>query len=102
MKKILIKWLFLVVILFSFSFSAAAQIYVKIRPSVPIIVRPAQPSRAHVWIGEEWEPHGGAYRYSGGHWEAPPHPGYVWRQGHWRRHGRRGEEWVRGGWRRRR
>lgn len=83
------------------SFQASAQIYVKIRPSIPVIVRPQQPSPAHVWIDEEWEPNGGAYRYAGGHWAAPPHPGYRWRAGYWRRHNRDGEQWVRGGWRRR-
>lgn len=101
MKKKFIKWLFIIAILFSVSFSASAQIYVKIRPSAPVIVRPAQPSRNHVWIDEEWEPDGASYKYSGGHWEAPPHPGYIWRQGHWRRNGRHGETWVHGGWRRR-
>ena len=101
MKKKLVKWLFVIAILFSGSFSASSQIIVKIRPRAPVIVRPAQPSREHVWIDEEWEPNGGNYRYSGGHWEAPPHPGYMWRPGHWRHHGHRGDEWVRGGWRRR-
>jgi hypothetical protein len=101
MKKKLIKLLLLSVFLFAVSFSVSAQVYVKIRPSVPVLVRPPQPSRAHVWINEEWEPNGAAYRYSGGHWDMPPHPGYIWRQGYWRRHHHDGEEWVRGGWRRR-
>ena len=87
--------------LFFVSVSASAQIYVRVRPAVPVIVRPPQPSSAHVWINEEWEPNGGSYRYAGGHWAAPPHPGYYWRSGHWRRHHQDGEEWVRGGWRRR-
>lgn len=101
MKKNLIKWLFVIVALFGASFSASAQIYVKIRPAAPVIVRTAQPSPNHVWIEEEWEPNGSSYKYSGGHWEAPPHPGYRWRQGHWRRNGRHGEKWIHGGWRRR-
>jgi WXXGXW repeat (2 copies) len=101
MKKDLIKWLFLIVIFFSVSSPVSAQIYVKIRPAAPVIVRTAQPSRDHVWIDEEWEPNGNSYKYSGGHWEAPPHPGYAWRPGHWRHYGRRGEIWVHGGWRRR-
>jgi hypothetical protein len=101
MKKNLVKWLCLFVVLFTLSVSASAQVYVKIRPSIPVIVRPAQPSPAHVWIDEEWEPNGGGYRYAGGHWATPPHRGYIRRPGHWRRHGRDGDEWVRGSWRRR-
>ena len=101
MKKSLLKLLLLFAILFTVSFSASAQIYVKIRPVAPVIVRPVQPGHDHVWIDEEWEPNGGTYRYAGGHWEAPPHPGYIWRSGHWRRHSHDGEEWIRGSWRRR-
>ena len=100
MKKNLVKWL-LIAVLFIVSFSASAQIIVKIRPRAPVIVRTAQPTHAHVWINEEWEPDGRSYKYSGGHWEAPPHPGYTWRQGHWRHHGHHGDEWVHGSWRRR-
>jgi hypothetical protein len=101
MKKNLIKLLCVFTILFAASFSASAQVYVKIRPSIPVIVRPQQPSPRHVWIDEEWEPNGDNYRYAGGHWAAPPHPGLRWKGGHWRRHNEDGEQWVRGGWRRR-
>lgn len=71
MKKKLIKLSFLFAILFTVSFSASSQIYVTIRPPVPVIVRPPQPSRVHVWVNEEWEPSGSSYRYSGGHWVPP-------------------------------
>ena len=100
MKKNLFKLFLLTAILFTVSFAASAQVYVRIRPSIPVIERPEQPSRVHVWIGEEWEPNGDGYRYSGGHWATPPHRGYVRRPGHWRRHGQDGERWVAGGWRR--
>ena len=100
MKKKLIKLLFLFVILFTVSFSAPAQIYVKIRPTFPVVVRSAPPSRTHVWINEEWEPRGNSYRYSGGHWERPPQRGYIRRPGHWR-HSSRGDVWIRGSWGRR-
>jgi WXXGXW repeat (2 copies) len=101
MKKKLIKSLFFLVIIFTVSFSASAQIYVKIRPVVPVVtVRPPQPSRNHVWIDEEWEPRGHGYKYSGGHWANPPHRGYTRRSGHWQ-HSRRGDVWVQGSWRRR-
>lgn len=96
MKKKLIKLSFLFVILFTVSFSASAQIYVTIRPPVPVIVRPPQPSRVHVWVNEEWEPNGSSYRYSGGHWVAP-RQGYYRRPGHWK-HSKRGQVWVQGSW----
>ena len=98
MKNNLIKLLFSGIVLFSVS-SASAQIYVDVRPIAPIIVRTAQPSPAHIWIDEEWEPNGSAYRYGGGRWETPPHHGYTYRQGYWKRHDRGHEEWVHGGWR---
>ncbi len=97
MKKNLIKLIFLIVILFTVSFSVSAQVYVTIRPPVPVIVRPPQPSHTHVWINEEWEPEGSSYRYSGGHWDAPPHPGYYRRPGHWQSN-RRGNMWIQGSW----
>jgi hypothetical protein len=99
MKKKLSKLLFLFAIIFSVSLSSSAQIYVKIRPPGPIIVRPPQPSRAHVWIGEDWESHEGTYRYSGGHWATPPHRGYTRRSGYWKQT-RHGQIWVQGSWRR--
>ena len=101
MKKKLIKLLFLTAILFAVSFSVSAQVYVRVRPPIPVLVRPPQPSSAHIWINEEWEPNGASYRYTGGHWERPPHEGYIWRPGYWRRHHHDGEEWVRGRWGRR-
>jgi|ERR1700756_1074320 len=97
MKKQLIKLACSGLILFSLS-SASAQIYVKVRPVVPVVVATPQPSPAHVWVDEEWEPSGGVYVYGGGHWVSPPHPGYRWEKGYWRRHGHDGEEWVHGRW----
>jgi hypothetical protein len=100
MKKNVFRLLLLFIIVFFGSFYATAQVYVRIRPIAPVVVRTAQPSHEHVWIDEEWEPNGNGYRYTGGHWERPPHPGYHWRSGHWRRHHEDGERWVAGGWRR--
>ncbi len=97
MKKQLIKLLTILVIFFTVSFSTSAQIYVTIRPPVPVIVRPPQPSQTYVWIDEEWEPSGRTYRYSGGHWVSPPHPGFIRQPGHWKKH-KRGNTWVRGNW----
>lgn len=97
MKKHLIKLLAILVIFFTVSFSASAQIYVTIRPPVPVIVRPPQPSQTYIWVDEDWEPRGKTYRYSGGHWVNPPHQSYKWNPGHWKHH-KRGNIWVRGNW----
>lgn len=101
MQKHLSRVAILAFIALIVSFTASAQIYVRIRPVAPVVVRTAAPSPAHVWVGEEWEPRNGQYVYVGGHWAAPPRPGSVWVPGHWRRHDRNGEEWIRGHWRRR-
>ena len=98
MKKKLIRLFFLSAILFTLSFSASAQVYVKIRPPAPVILRTAQPSPAHVWIDEEWQPDGRGYRYVGGHWVTPPQPGYIRKEGYWRHRPHLGEEWVPGSW----
>ena len=97
MKNKSSKLLFLAVILFTVSFSASAQIYVTIRPTYPVIVRPPQPSPVYVWVTEEWVPSGNSYRYSGGHWEAPAQPGYYRRPGYWQRN-KHGNRWVPGSW----
>ncbi len=100
MRKYVTRIAVFLAIVMAVSFSASAQIYVKVRPTHEIVVRPPQPSPAHVWIDEEWEPRGGQYAFVGGHWAAPPHPHWIWVPGHWRRHARDGEEWVPGHWRR--
>ena len=82
------------------AFNSYAQIEVKVRPEVPRFERGAAPSPRHVWIGEEWEPRGGAYVFVGGHWSEPPHPGWAWIPGHWKRTPH-GEMWMAGHWRRR-
>ena len=97
----MLKMITCAILLLAIAISVPAQIYVKIRPHAPIMTRPAPPSKVHVWIGDEWEPNGKEYRYTGGHWDKPPHQGYKWRAGHWRRHHQEGEEWVPGNWRKR-
>jgi hypothetical protein len=101
MQKSLSKIVAFTAIILAVSFSASAQIYVKVRPTYTVVARPPAPSPAHVWVDEEWTPRGGTYVYSGGYWAAPPHPGYFWVRGHWARHGYDGERWVPGHWRRR-
>ena len=98
MKNRSLKFLSLFVALFGMSFAGKAQIYVTVHPVAPIFVRPTQPSHAHVWINDEWEPEGKSYRYSGHHWDAPPHEGDRYNNGHWRHHGHDGDVWVHGSW----
>jgi hypothetical protein len=79
------------------TYSASAQIYVHIRPVVPVIVRTEAPSPHHVWVREEWRENGGQYEYAGGHWAEPPHEGYRYTEGHWD-HSNHGDRWHQGGW----
>lgn len=99
MKKHLVKVAILSGIILALGFGASAQVYVTVRPTPPVIVRPVAPSPSHVWIGEEWEARNGVYVHTGGHWALPPHPGYIWIGGHWGH--RHGWYWVPGHWRRR-
>ena len=98
MKKAFVKAGLLITILFSISLAVSSQIYVKIRPAVPVIVRTAPPASNYVWIEEEWEPYNGNYRYVGGHWEAPPTNGHYWHPGYWRHDKQRGNFWIKGKW----
>ena len=105
MKKHLNKMMMMAVLVIAAALgstsSASAQVYVSIRPEWhPVAHRPPAPSRTHVWIDEEWENRGGHYVAVGGHWAAPPHPGWAWAPGHWA-HERRGDYWIAGRWRRR-
>jgi hypothetical protein len=97
MKKNISKFIMLFIIAAAFSFTASAQ-YVRVRPDVPVYVRPAAPSPRHVWIEGEWGWHNGAYVYTNGYW-VEPRAGFVWVVGHWQQR-RRGWFWVPGHWRR--
>jgi hypothetical protein len=104
MKKHLKRMAFMAILVIAAAFSsssASAQVYVSVRPifAAPHN-RPPAPSRNHVWIGEEWENRGGHYVSVGGHWAAPPRPGYIYVPGRWS-HERRGDYWVAGRWKRR-
>jgi len=99
MKKKFVKLLLFSLILFSVSLSASAQIYVKIRPVMPVVVRTERPGPNHVWIGEEWNENNGTYAYAGGYWGNPPNAGDWWEAGHWNHHREYGHQWVRGRWR---
>ncbi len=97
MKKKLIMRIFLATVFFVATFSASAQIYVKVRPTFPTIVRPPQPTPVYVWVNEEWKSNGNSYIYTGGYWEAPTQPGYYRTRGHWQTN-KHGQRWVPGAW----
>ncbi len=99
MQKYLTKIAVLTAIVMSVSFTASAQIYVKIRPKMPVVERPTRHDRGQIWINEEWRVNNGRYEYAGGHWETPPRRGAKWVPGHWQRNRRFGERWIPGHWR---
>ena len=101
MKKHLGKLAILSVLAMALSLGASAQIYVKIRPTAPVVVHTERPSPSHVWVDEEWEWRNGRYEYAGGHWVAPPRRGMSWVPGHWTKYRHGGWQWVPGHWRRR-
>ncbi len=98
MKTQLFRFIVAAAILFGAWLSAPAQVYVKLRPPAPVVVRPPQPSHVHVWIEHDWQPAGKEYRYTGGHWELAPGPGVVYHKGYWKHHPKKGYVWVNGGW----
>jgi hypothetical protein len=98
MKNQLVKLMMVSIIVFGASLFASAQVYVKVRPVAPVVVMSARPSPAHIWIGEEWNEEGGNYKYSGGHWDTPPHPGDRWNPGRWNHDKEHGDHWTRGSW----
>ena len=77
--------------------SCTASYVVRERPTEVVYVRPAPPSRDHVWISGDWVWTGGRYAWHEGHWERR-REGRVWIDGHWQsNHG--GWKWVPGHWR---
>ncbi|HTA62010.1 MAG TPA: hypothetical protein VK835_06120 [Bacteroidia bacterium] len=97
MKKKVVKLLF-AALFFGASLSASAQIYVKIRPIVPVVVMTERPGPDHVWVNEDWNEDNGNYVYAGGYWNAPPRRGDRWNEGHWNHHPEHGDHWERGNW----
>ena len=96
MIRISIIGSFLLAALLSSSSSSAQNIYVKIRPVAPVIIRPAAPRPTTIWIEPEWVWRGGKYVYVNGYW-AEPRLGYRYMPGYWQRT-RRGDIWVIGRW----
>jgi hypothetical protein len=100
MKKQLFKYLLATFILLSAAVTSHAQtrIYVKVRPTAVVAVRPVAPHPNYVWIADEWTVKEGAYVQVPGYWAAP-RDGYVWVPGHWTSEAR-GDYWVAGHWKR--
>ena len=96
MKKLLIIIVLFTSIQFISNSSYAQRFYVKVRPALPLVIRPIAPRPDHIWIEPEWIWRGGKYDYIGGYWVAS-RVGYRYQSGYWRRT-RRGEAWVVGGW----
>src|SRR5258708_3990095 len=80
-----------------------AQFIVRERPVPPpvVVVRPAAPRPAYIWVDGEWRwsrrMH--AYVWTEGRWKRP-HKGRVWVPGHWV-DVEDGSEWIPGHWARR-
>ncbi len=69
-------------------------------PPAPVVVKPASPGPAHVWVKGHYAWRAGAYVWVGGRWEGPK-VGQRWVRGHYkwaRRGGHRVRVWVAGHW----
>jgi len=96
MKKYLLHFTVLIAL---FSLVSCAPTYVvRERPREVVYVRPAPPSREHIWISGDWVWTGGGYQWREGHWERP-RGGARWADGHWQ-NTNRGYRWVPGHWQR--
>ena len=98
MKTILFRFMIPLALLIGAALNVNAQIYVKVRPPAPVVVRPPQPSHVHVWIEPGWQPSGAEYRHVEGRWEVAPGPGMVYYHGYWKHHSKKGYVWINGGW----
>jgi hypothetical protein len=76
--------------------SCTATYVVRERPAEVVYVRPAPPSREHVWISGDWIWAGGRYKWREGHYERR-REGYRWEDGHWQT-SRGGYKWAPGHW----
>lgn len=47
-------------------------------PPPRVVVVPARPGPAFVWVEGYWYPVGGHYRWHGGYWTQPPYVGARW------------------------
>lgn len=99
MKKKFTKFLLLSAMIVGFSWTAGAQVFVRVRPAAPQVrVHVLPPSPRHVWIEGNWVPRGRNYVWQEGYWVVPKR-GHRWSKGYWQ-HTRRGYVWVPGKWHR--
>ncbi|HZE83561.1 MAG TPA: hypothetical protein VE035_04590 [Puia sp.] len=69
---------------------------VRERPAEVVYVRPAPPSREHIWVTGDWVWVGNRYQWREGHWERP-RSAARWENGHWQETSR-GWKWIPGHW----
>lgn len=89
------------VVLFLISFSASAQIYVRVKPVIPrnaIVVSNGRAQHGHVWINGHWVVQGNSYVWRDGYYTKNRH-GYRYVPGHWK-NTKRGWVWVPERWKR--
>ncbi|RYY21407.1 MAG: hypothetical protein EOO04_18275 [Chitinophagaceae bacterium] len=99
MKRKFTRFLLLSAMIFGISWSAGAQVFVRVRPAVPHVrMHPVAPSPRHIWIEGNWVVRGRQYVWHDGYWVVPKR-GHRWSKGHWQ-HTRRGYVWVPGRWER--
>src|SRR4051812_20341728 len=102
MNKLLKSIVAIVAIFLLSCTNAFPQVYVRIRPVVPVIkVAPPAPHPHWMWIDGSWrwDRRMRQYVWVDGYWVEPVR-GHVWIAGFWRE-SRRGYVWVPGRWRRR-
>ena len=95
MQKRIVVFLF---VASTFFINACSPAYVATQPTYVEVIRPPQPSVAHIWIGNEWVYNSRARNYSSrpGYWAVPPR-GRTYQQGQWNSNNR-GHIWISGRW----
>lgn len=82
------------------SLGSSAQVVVRVKPVARkvVVVKPARPSAAHVWIDGQWKWNRKKkeYVWIKGHW-VKRKAGKKWVPGHWQKV-RRGYKWIPGHW----
>lgn len=99
MKKNLVKYFVIVLVMLGSAFSSSAQFVIKVRPASPVVrVRPAHPGPKYIWVQGDYVWRRGQYVYTDGYWAVPPPRYSNWVEGRWK-HRRGGWVWIPGHWR---
>jgi hypothetical protein len=100
MKSSILKS-FLVILLLTglVNISNAQRLYVKVRPAIPVVERPAYRPAGAVWVDGDyvWGGMNAGYQWHAGYYAMPPRPRAVWVPGYWVNE-RRGYYWRPGYW----